>query len=83
MKPSSRIAFSVDEFAKSAGIARTTAYAEIKAGRLVPVKVGRRTLVPADEAMRWLGRLTPSHTPKSATIRNGMAPSPSLKGQTA
>jgi excisionase family DNA binding protein len=58
---SSRIAFSVDEFAKSAGLGRTTVYVEIKAGRLLPVKVGKRTLITANEAQRWLERLAASN----------------------
>jgi excisionase family DNA binding protein len=83
MESSSRIAFSVDEFAKSAGLGRTQIYKEIASGRLHPLKVGKRTLITANEAQRWLERLATSHAPKSATIRNGIEPSPSLKGQTA
>jgi excisionase family DNA binding protein len=58
---SSRIAFSIDEFAKAASIGRTQVYQEIKAGRLRPLKCGRRTLVSAAEAQRWLERLASSH----------------------
>jgi excisionase family DNA binding protein len=58
---SSRIAYSIDEFAKLAGIGRTTVYAEIKAGRLITAKVGKRTLLTADEVRRWLERLPTSH----------------------
>jgi excisionase family DNA binding protein len=58
---SSRIAFSFDEFAKAASIGRTQVYQEIKAGRLRPLKCGRRTLVSAAEAQRWLERLASSH----------------------
>ncbi len=57
MDVSSRLAYSIDEFSKSAGIGRTGVYAEIRAGRLRPVKCGKRTLVPIDEARRWLDRL--------------------------
>lgn len=57
MEHSPRIALTIEEFARSTGLGRTTIYQEIKNGRLVPVKVGKRTLVPADEARRWLGRL--------------------------
>ncbi|WP_243320412.1 helix-turn-helix domain-containing protein [Geothrix sp. SG200] len=47
-------AFTVPEFAAWAGISRTRAFAEIKALRLFPRKCGRATLVPRDEAERWL-----------------------------
>lgn len=52
-----RLAFSIDELAKSTGVGRTTIYEQIKAGRLRPVKCGKRTLVPEEEARRWLDRL--------------------------
>jgi excisionase family DNA binding protein len=50
-------ALSVNEFCRRYGVGRTTAYAEIKAGRLNVVKSGKRTLVPADEAESWLSNL--------------------------
>lgn len=61
MESSFRIAFSIDEFAKAASIGRTQVYQEIKAGRLRPVKCGKRTLLTADEVRRWLERLPNSH----------------------
>ena len=42
--------FSINEFCSRYGVGRTTAYEEIKAGRLQVVKAGKRTLVPADAA---------------------------------
>jgi len=45
---------SVDNFARAAGIGRTQAYEEIKAGRLKVAKVGRRTIVPVAETEKWL-----------------------------
>jgi len=53
-----RIAYTVSEFAAAAGISRSTAYLEIAGGRLRPVHVGRRTLIPAEEARAWLNRLS-------------------------
>jgi excisionase family DNA binding protein len=50
-------AFSLAEFCIRYDVGRTTAYAEIKAGRLRVVKVGKRTLVPADAAEFWLENL--------------------------
>ena len=52
-------AFSVNEFCRRYGVGRTTAYEEIKAGRLQVVKAGKRTLVPFDAAESWLHSLPP------------------------
>ena len=46
-------AFSVEEFARSHGISRSTAYLQIKMGRLRVAKVGRRTLVTVEAAAAW------------------------------
>jgi hypothetical protein len=50
-------AYSVEGFIKSLGISRSTFYAEVRAGRLHPVKLGARTLVPASEAARYMAML--------------------------
>lgn len=49
--------FSVNEFCHWAGIGRTAAYAEMKAGRLSAKKFGRRTIILKSEAERWLTSL--------------------------
>jgi excisionase family DNA binding protein len=46
-------AYSVEEFARRHGIGRTTAYEEIKDGRLVARKVGSRTIVTDEDARAW------------------------------
>jgi len=51
-------ALSVDEVAKWAGVGRVKVYAEIKAKRLKVVKLGRRTIVRADDAKAWLSSLS-------------------------
>lgn len=53
----SRRAFAIREFCFLYGIGRTTAYAEIAAGRLHAVKAGRRTLIIEDAAESWLAAL--------------------------
>ena len=50
-------AMSVDAFCQRYEIGRTTAYAEIREGRLRARKCGKRTVIAADDADEWLGRL--------------------------
>lgn len=50
-----RNCFSLEQFCFRNGIGRTTAYKEIKEGRLHPKKVGKRTLVSVEEEARWFG----------------------------
>jgi excisionase family DNA binding protein len=52
-----RLAYTMDEFCRAVTIGRSLAYAEISAGRLRVVRVGRRTLVPVDAAKAWLDNL--------------------------
>jgi hypothetical protein len=53
VEPLLQDSFSVDEFARRNRIGLTTAYVEIRAGRLIARKVGRRTLVLAEDARSW------------------------------
>ncbi len=53
-----KLAFSIRETCEIAGLSRTYIYAEIAAGRIKPVKAGRRTLILKDELQRWLGSLS-------------------------
>lgn len=52
-----RAALSVNEFCRATGIGRTTAYAEIKSGRLHSVTCKSRRLIPASELTAWFERL--------------------------
>ena len=54
-------AMSIRVFCESYGIGHTKAYEEIKAGRLKARKVGKRTIVTADDADDWLSRLPAIH----------------------
>jgi excisionase family DNA binding protein len=49
-----KLALSIAEFCEAVGIGRTTAYLEIKSGRLRVSKCGKRTLITVDEARAWL-----------------------------
>jgi hypothetical protein len=57
--------YSVDEFARRNRIGLTTAYAEIRAGRLIAHKIGRRTVVLAEDARSWRDNL-PKVQPEGA-----------------
>lgn len=64
-----RVAFTISELAERTGIARSTIYREHAAGRLRFTKIGRRTLVTADEAERWLHSATkPAREPAAAEV---------------
>ena len=52
-----KIAYSILEFCAACSLGRTFVYEEIKAGRLRAIKAGRRTLIDAAEARRWLSSL--------------------------
>ena len=48
---------SIRTFCKTYDIGRTSTYRQIKSGLLKVRKVGRRTLIGADDAEEWLNRL--------------------------
>jgi len=50
-------AMSIAEFCQRYGTGRTTAYQEIKLGRLRARKCGKRTIITDDDAEDWLVRL--------------------------
>ena len=66
-EPQLQDSFSVDEFARRNRIGLTTAYAEIRAGRLIARKIGRRTVVLAEDARSWRGNL-PKVYPEGAAV---------------
>jgi hypothetical protein len=56
-------AYSVEDFARSHSIGRSTAYSEISAGRLIARKFRTRTLVTIEDAKAWrasLPKLSPA-----------------------
>jgi predicted DNA-binding transcriptional regulator AlpA len=52
-----RLAFTIPQLTSASGISRTSVYREIQAGRLEIRKIGRRTVVLAEDARRWLASL--------------------------
>ena len=63
-----RLAYSIADLTRIAGVGRSFLYEEIKAGRLIVRKAGRRSLVLAADATAWLASL-PKVAP--AELRNG------------
>lgn len=49
-----KIAYSIVELTQAVPVCRTQIYAEIRAGHLRPLKIGRRTMILATEVERWL-----------------------------
>ena len=49
--------YSLGEFARQNDIGLTTVRGEIKAGRLAARKIGRRTIITAEDAKDWRERL--------------------------
>jgi hypothetical protein len=52
-----RLAHSIADVVNATGVGRSFIYAEIKAGRLIIRKAGRRSLVFDDDLKAWLGSL--------------------------
>ena len=52
-----RLAYSIDETARAAGVSRDVLYALIRRGQLRTVKIGERRLVPRQELFRITGTL--------------------------
>ena len=48
--------YPMDDFCRDFGVGRSTAYAEIRAGRLKAFKVGDKTMVAGEDAMAWRDR---------------------------
>ncbi len=57
------IAYSIAQLAGVIPIGRTMIYEEIRAGRLRKAKIGRRTVILADEVERWLSAHAASTVP--------------------
>lgn len=52
-----KLAYTIPEFGAACGVGTTFVYGEIQAGRLKALKAGRRTIIDAQEAKRWLASL--------------------------
>jgi excisionase family DNA binding protein len=56
--PVAPLAYGIDDFCTAIGIGRSTVYALIRKGELASVKRGKRRLITAEEALRWLSAKT-------------------------
>jgi excisionase family DNA binding protein len=61
-----RLALSLDEAAKAAGVGRTLLKQEIRNKRLVARKIGRRTVIIEDDFATWLRDLPRLGEPAAA-----------------
>jgi excisionase family DNA binding protein len=61
-----RLAYGVAEAARAAGIGRSTLYEALASGELSARKLGRRTLIPADELRRFLAALPSARAASNA-----------------
>ncbi|WP_210245581.1 helix-turn-helix domain-containing protein [Tardiphaga sp. vice278] len=52
-----KYAHSIAEFAQLSGLGRSFLYEQIKSGKLLVRKAGRRTLILHGEGLEWLGKL--------------------------
>ena len=52
-----KLAFSIPEVCETSGLGRTAVYEEIRSGRLIARKCGRRTLVLLADLEAWLSSL--------------------------
>ena len=57
MNADGELLWSIPKFCARTGLGRTKVYELFAQGKLRPVRVGRRTLVPVAEARRWLETL--------------------------
>jgi excisionase family DNA binding protein len=69
--PTRKLAYSIAEVTKLTGVGRSFIYEEIKIGRLLVRKAGRRTLIFETDLRAWLASLPEKH---SGTTKQKFAP---------
>jgi excisionase family DNA binding protein len=55
--PPEKLTYTMQEASAVLGIAKSTLYKALAAGKLSAIKLGSRTLIPADELRRWIATL--------------------------
>lgn len=56
-QPAKRLGYSINEYAAANDMGRDKIYDAIRSGKLKAVKWGRRTIIPAGEAERFIAEL--------------------------
>ena len=56
-KPAPKLAWPFGEFCKQVGMGRTKGYDEVRKGRLRVLKVGKKSIVTAEDAQQYLDSL--------------------------
>jgi excisionase family DNA binding protein len=64
MPPAGPLAYRVTDAARALGIGKTSLYALFNSGTLTPIRIGGRTLVPADQLRRLVSEAQPAISPK-------------------
>jgi hypothetical protein len=62
------LAYRIDEFVRLSGMGRTSVYMAMRSGALRAVKVGCRTLIPAESASEFL-RSLPTYRPQASSSK--------------
>lgn len=55
--PPEKLAYTMKEAAAALGIGRTTLWRAVSEGQLAALKLGSRTLIPADALRQWVGSM--------------------------
>lgn len=55
--PRDKLTYAINEAVDALGVGKTTLYKALAAGRLSAVKLGSRTLIPADALRQWIAEM--------------------------
>jgi|HubBroStandDraft_5_1064220.scaffolds.fasta_scaffold110325_2 excisionase family DNA binding protein len=56
-QPPARLGYSIEEFAELTGVSRSSVYKALRSGCLTARKIGKRTIISAEDAEKYLHRL--------------------------
>lgn len=56
-RPPARLGYSIEEFAELTGVSRSSVYKALRNGCLIARKIGKRTIISAEDAEKYLHRL--------------------------
>ncbi len=73
-----RLAWSLDEFTKLAGVGKTKIYEDARNGLITLKKIGKKNLILADEGRRYLRSLPELKLPKEGEPLSEYAPAAAI-----